>query len=67
MAHARRNAITKADAEQAAETADQDGFEQKLAQDISIAGADGLAHADLAGALGDRDQHDVHDADAAHE
>ena len=28
-------------------------------------GADRLAHADLARALGDRDQHDVHDADAA--
>src|SRR4029077_17872611 len=29
--------------------------------------ADGLANADLAGALGDGDQHDVHDADAADE
>ena len=31
----------------------------------ALAGADRLADADLAGALGDRHQHDVHDADAA--
>ena len=30
-------------------------------------GAQGLAGADLPGALGDRDHHDVHDADAAHQ
>ncbi len=30
-------------------------------------GADGLADADFAGPLGDRYQHDVHDADAADE
>ena len=30
-------------------------------------GADGPADADLPGALGDRHQHDVHDADAAHQ
>ena len=30
-------------------------------------GAERLAHADLAGALGDRHQHDVHDPDAAHD
>ena len=32
---------------------------------MSRAGADGHAQADLAGALGDGDEHDVHDADAA--
>ena len=31
------------------------------------AGADGQADADLARPLGDRDEHDVHDADAADE
>jgi hypothetical protein len=38
---------------------------QELLQDVAAARADGHAQPDLAGALGDRDQHDVHDADAA--
>ena len=33
----------------------------------ALAGADRLADADLAGPLGDGDEHDVHDADAADE
>src|SRR5437870_1870270 len=36
-------------------------------EDVPLPGADRLADADLAGALGDRDQHDVHDPDAADE
>ena len=40
---------------------------EKLLQNGAPAGADGLADADLPGALGDGDQHDVHDADAAHQ
>ena len=38
---------------------------QELAQDGAPGRADGLADADLAGAFGDGDQHDVHDPDAA--
>ena len=40
-------------------------FGQKLRQNVAPLGADGHAQADFAGALGDADQHDVHDADAA--
>ena len=40
-------------------------LDQELEQDLGAAGADGLAHADLAGPLGDRDGHDRHHADAA--
>ena len=32
---------------------------------MRMSGTDGHADADLAGPLGDGDQHDVHDADAA--
>ena len=35
--------------------------------DVAAARAEGLANADLARALGDADQHDVHHADAAHQ
>ena len=38
---------------------------EELGQDVPAAGADRLADADLAGPLGDRDEHDVHDPDAA--
>ena len=40
-------------------------FSQELAADIATARPDGHADADLACALGHRDKHDVHDADAA--
>ena len=57
----------KPNADHAAEQAEQGGFGQELDQDIASARAQGFAQADLAGAFGDRDQHDVHDADAAHQ
>ncbi len=47
--------------------ADDDGLDEELQEDVLAARADGEPQADLAGALGDRDQHDVHDADAADE
>ena len=34
---------------------------------MPLPGPQGLADTDLPGALGDRDQHDVHNADAAHQ
>ena len=39
---------------------------QKLRDHIFAAGADGHAHADFTRAFGDADQHDVHNANAAH-
>jgi hypothetical protein len=43
------------------------GLDQELQQHFAFQRADGQAQADLARALGDADQHDVHDADAAHQ
>ena len=56
-----------ASANQPAQQADARGLDQKLQQDRAPLGADGLADADLARPLGHRDEHDVHDADAADE
>ena len=39
----------------------------KLQQDGAVLRADGFAHADFARPFRDRDEHDVHDADAADE
>ena len=62
-----RSEKTDADTDQAADDAEQNGFEEKLALDVAFAGADGESDADLAGPFGDGDEHDVHDADAADE
>ena len=53
------------DADQAADDAEQQGLGQELHADVVRRGANRLADADLARPLGDADQHDVHDADAA--
>src|SRR6185369_10341432 len=50
-----------------ANSADSDGFDQELRENVVALGADGFADADFAGALGDRDQHDVHHSNAAHD
>jgi len=42
-------------------------FDQELHQDIHPGGAESFTNADLTGALGHRDQHDIHDPDAAHQ
>ena len=55
------------DADQAAEDGQDEGLDEELEQDVAVLGADRLADADLAGPLADRDQHDVHDPDAADE
>ena len=49
---------------QRADQAHQHRLGDELRQDIALARPDRLAHADLARALGDADEHDVHDADA---
>ena len=54
-------------AESAAANADQNRFGQELKQDIAARSPDGHSDADLAGPLGHRDQHDVHDADARYD
>ena len=48
-----------------AQQAERQRLDQELHQDVAPGGAERLADADLAGALGDRHQHDVHDPDAA--
>ena len=53
------------DAEQPAGGRQEDGLDQELPEDLAAARAERLAHADLARALGDRDHHDRHHADAA--
>ena len=40
-------------------------LDEELGEDVAATRADRLADADLAGPLADRDQHDVHDPDAA--
>src|SRR5436190_990286 len=53
------------DADQAAQSAEHNGFDEELAQDIAPMRADGEANADFASPLGDADEHDVHDANPA--
>ena len=49
------------------EQRDQHRLDEKLDEDVRAPGAYGLADADLPRALGDRHEHDVHDADPAHQ
>ena len=42
-------------------------FSEELGENVTRLRADCHAQADFAGALGDADQHDVHDADAANQ
>ena len=58
-------ADAREDAQQAAGGTERDGFDQELQEDVPAARADGHADADFARPLGDADEHDVHDADAA--
>src|SRR5271170_1294440 len=48
------------DADDAAGSSERHSFEEELPGDIAAARADGFAHADFAGALGDGYQHDIH-------
>ena len=52
-------------ADQAADQRQRQRLDEELAEDVPAPGAEGLADADLAGPLADRDQHDVHDPDPA--
>src|SRR5262245_11388561 len=52
-------------AEQTAHARESHGFDEKLPHDIASPAADGFSDADFPSSLGDADQHDIHDADAA--
>src|SRR3972149_131781 len=64
--HTRGYTQPQQDADPPTDQADDHGLDQKLRQDIDPLGSNGLADPYLLGALGDRDQHDVHDTNAAH-
>jgi hypothetical protein len=55
------------DAGDAADEGEQDRFGQELRADVPSRGAEGAAEADLGAPFEDADQHDVGDADGAHE
>ena len=57
----------KPKADQAAHQADGERLDQKLAEDIATGSNNGFADADLPRAFGYGYQHDIHDADAAHQ
>ena len=63
--HGKRHEVRKQNSQDAADGGDHQGFGQELEQDVPLACAQRLLHADLASALRHRDQHDVHQADAA--
>src|SRR6266851_5842283 len=60
-------AVDEEEGDDAARRGEGHGFEQELPGDVAAARADGFAHANFAGALGDAHEHDVHDAHAANE
>ena len=59
------NDVGQDDAEESADESDGEGLSQKLKEDVSPARAQRFLDADLARALSDGDEHDVHQADAA--
>ena len=58
---------TQRDTDYAAQCAHDHRFNQKLKQDVSFTRADREANSNLARALCHRNEHDIHDADAAHQ
>ena len=58
------NDISQDDAEDPADESDGERLGQKLEEDVAAARAERFLHSDFAGALGDGDEHDVHQADA---
>jgi len=59
------NDVGDGDASQASGESNGQGFGEKLQEDVVLVRAHGFFDADLAGALLDGDQHNVHQADAA--
>src|SRR5438105_14873655 len=62
-----RGTVPEGHADGAAEGGQEHRLDHELHQDPHPARAERLAQADLPSPLGDRDQHDVHDPDAAHD
>ena len=60
-----RHRISEQDSGNAADEGDGQRFGQELEEDVALAAAERLFHADFARALRHRHQHDVHQADAA--
>ena len=58
-----RDRDPEADSDHAADRRERDRLDQELSEDVAGARAEREAHSDLARPLGDRDEHDVHDAD----
>src|SRR5216684_2089186 len=58
------NDVSQNDAEEPADEGNGKRLCQKLEEDVAAARAERFLHADFAGALGDGDEHDVHQADA---
>ena len=52
-------------ANESADAGEEDALPEELGEDGALGCADGFEDADFAGALGDRDEHDVDDADGA--
>ena len=67
MADGERRADTEGDAHEAPDEGERHRFDEELQQDVPPARPHCHAQANLTRALGDRNQHDVHDADAADE
>jgi len=65
VAHGEADADAAEETEASADEGDDGGLGEELAADVYGGGAEGFTDADFAGALGDGDEHDVHDSDAA--
>src|SRR5580658_1570156 len=63
--HGQRNHVGDDDADGTAEQHDEQRFGEELSLDVPFTGAQSTPQADFPNALIDRDEHDVHDADAA--
>ena len=62
-----RETSAEQDPYDSAHAGDNCGLTEKLGDNVSGPGAQGLADTDLPGPLCHGDEHDVHDADAAHD
>ena len=58
-------AVAEGEAEKTAEDGEDKGFKEELKEDIDAGGADSLADADFVGALGDGNEHNIHNTDTA--
>src|SRR5208337_4786916 len=65
-AHGKGNGVCEDDAEKSPDEGDGERLGQKLEKDVAAARAESFLDADFAGALGDGNEHDVHQADAAY-